>query len=232
MDNKDTWLALLADFQKLIRYKFKDKELLMSAMTHASMNVQYQHMMNYEKLEFLGDRVLGLCIATIIYEKFSHESEGEMARRHAGLVCAASLHEVAKVLELGRYIRMTAGEENTGGRDNSTILSDAMEALIAAIYLDGGIEEANKIIKRYWHPLFESVREVPKDAKSALQEWAQKKGLPLPHYHILERTGSDHAPTYAIEVSIVGSHYRAEAKGNSKKEAEQGAAAALLAILD
>lgn len=226
------WKHKLSEFQKEIGYKFSDNDLLEAALTHASMNVQKPNLNNYEKLEFLGDRVLGLVMATVLYERFSHETEGEMARRHAGLVCGASLHRVAKTMCIGKVIRMTSSEENTGGRENATIMEDALEALIGAVYLDSGLVAADKLIRHYWLPLLSSVREAPKDAKSALQEWAQQHGFPLPSYHVLSRTGADHAPIFSIEAVLVGSNFRAEATGTSKKEAEQGAAAALLAVLE
>lgn len=228
----DEWKAKLAELQQRIGYQFLDKTFLHAALTHASINVQSPNMVNYERLEFLGDRVLGLVVAAVLYHNFSHESEGELARRHAGLVCGVSLYRVATTLHLGDYIYMTNAEEATGGRSNATILEDSLEALIGAIYLDGGMRAAEDFIRQQWILLFASVKEAPKDAKSSLQEWAQKHGFPLPTYHETGRKGTDHAPIFTIEVVIAGSNYRATAIGKSKKEAEQGAAAALLGALE
>ncbi len=226
------WHLNLKDFQKSIEYTFNDPVLLETALTHPSINLQYPHLPNYERLEFLGDRVLGLIIAELLFENFSHESEGELARRHAGLVCGSSVHRVAKTIDIGEYIRFSASEQASHYKDNASALENALEALLGALYLDGGIKVAQKFIRFYWHPLLAAVREAPKDAKTTLQEWVQAQGYALPLYDITERSGPDHAPRFTVRVTVGSNGVWAEASGASKKEAEQGAASALLAIIE
>lgn len=228
----EQWKKNLKALQQSIKYEFKDVSILETALTHPSINLQFPQLLNYERLEFLGDRVLGLVIAELLFENFSHESEGELARRHAGLVCGSSIHRVAKTLQIADYLRFSATEDPALYRDNASVLENALEALIGAIYLDSGLAAAQQFIRFYWHPLLASVKDAPKDAKTALQEWAQAQGLGLPVYDVLERSGPDHAPRFTIRVRIGSNNMHADAIGNSKKEAEQGAAAALLASIE
>ena len=228
----EKWQHKVKEFQKSIEYTFNETDLLETALTHPSINLQYPHLPNYERLEFLGDRVLGLVIAELLFENFSHENEGELARRHAGLVCGSSIHRIAKTIEIGEYMRFSASENASMYKDNASALENSLEALLGALYLDGGIKAAQKFIRFFWHPLLAAVREAPKDAKTALQEWAQAEGHQLPIYDVINRTGPDHAPRFIIRVSIGSNGFHAEASGTSKKEAEQGAAAALLALIE
>ncbi len=176
----------------------------------------------YERLEFLGDRVLGLILADMLYHHFPKESEGDWAMRFTLLAQEGTLAEVAKKIGLPKRIITT---ENTL-RLNNSILSDVCEALIAAVYLDQGIEKAKNFVHMWWTPLLNRSHDTIKDAKSALQEWAQKR-QEMPQYTVISRKGPDHAPQFTVEVNING-FGQAQAVGHSKKDAEQKAAKQLL----
>ncbi len=218
---------MLASLQSVIHYDFKDISLLRRAMTHPSNKTPF----NNQRLEFLGDTVLGLVIAQLIYTKFQTESEGDLARRHAALVCGTTLAQVGKTLGLGKYLILNESEEASGGRENPTNIEDACEALIAAIYLDGGLEAAEQFILSYWMEIAESVSEPPKDAKTALQEWTQARNLGTPEYIMLDSTGPAHAPEFTIEIRIKG-YPALQAKGSSKRAAEQLVAQTMLTAVE
>ncbi len=211
-----------------IKYKFSDTELLHLALTHAS--VQNKGV-NNERLEFLGDRILGLTIADIVFKKFPLEDEGSLAKRHTALVKQDALVVVAKEINLAEYLKLAAGEIKTGGKTKKAILADGVEAVIGAIYLDGGFDSAYSFIKSFWAGMMNNQEEPPEDAKSKLQEWAQARGLPLPKYTVVSRIGLDHDPRFEIEVAVetVGS---AKATAGSKRKAEKRAAIALLEIIE
>jgi ribonuclease-3 len=211
---------------------FKTPELLDHALTHPSLGAFRQRrkgVMPYERLEFLGDRVLGLVIAQWLYEKYPEASEGDLAKRHAALVNREALRAVAKEIELGSYLRLARGEEASAARKNLATLPDAMEAVIGALYLDGGLKAAENFIHRYWQKDI-AVSEAPADPKTALQEWAQGQGLPLPQYKVIEHSGPAHAPKFVIEVTVKN-HPSASAEGDSKRAAQKAAAASLLQML-
>jgi len=170
--------------------------------------------------------VLGLVIAEWLYEKYPDSSEGDLAKRHAALVNREALRAVAKEINLGNYLRLARGEEASASRKNLATLPDAMEALLGALYLDGGLKPAQAFIKRYWQKDI-AISEAPADPKTALQEWAQGQGLPLPNYKVLEHSGPAHAPKFVIEVTVKN-HPPATAEGDSKREAQKSAAALLL----
>jgi len=216
----------MSDLEKNISYEFKNKELLERALTHSSVNSG--KFTNNERLEFLGDRVLGLIIADIITRKFKHEDEGKLAKRHTALVRQDALYNIAQVIHLEKFIKLSAGEANSGGKKKKTILSDAMEALIAAIYIDSGFDSAFEFVKKFWEPMIDDQTSPPEDTKSELQEWAQARALPIPVYKLVAKSGSDHSPEFEIEVTVerLGS---ASAIAESKKSAEKLAAAKLLA---
>jgi len=218
----------LSDLEKEIDYSFKDRALLIQALTHPSIDAHAtDKLKNYQRLEFLGDRVLGLIIAELLLENFPNEEEGSIAKRHTVLVQAKALYNVAERIELGTYITLSLGEARTGGRHKVTVLADATEALIAAIYLDSGIKDAQDFITKYWLKKLLSYETPPTDTKTALQEWAQKRSLPLPHYVLLERSGDDHTPTFEIEVRIKG--YAPQIGiGPSKRRAQKKAAEAMM----
>jgi ribonuclease-3 len=216
----------------ILGHRFSRPELAREALTHSSAaQGTAGRPTSYERLEFLGDRVLGLVVALLLFERFAGESEGHLARRHAELVRKETLARVATAIDLGRHVRLARGEEEAGGRDNPAILADACEAVIAALFLDGGFEAAAAFIGRHWAPLIEADLTPPKDAKTALQEWAQGRGLDLPLYREIGRDGPPHAPLFKVEVSIEG-HVPEVADGPSKRTAEQAAAGALLARLE
>ena len=204
-------------------YRFRDPELLLEALTHASTGGGS----SYERLEFLGDRVLGLVVAEMLYRAFPQEPEGLLARRHAALVRQDSLAIVAGQLDLAGHLRLSPGEEEGGGRSNPAILADVAEAILGAIYLDGGLGAARQLIERFWQPLLEADQRPPQDNKTALQEWAQGSGRPLPSYVETERSGSAHEPLFTVRVLVEGEE-PAEGRGRSKRAAEQAAAGALL----
>lgn len=193
------------------------------AMTHRGVHAEY----NNQRLEFLGDRVLGLVIAEMLYHAYPEAREGDLAKRLAALVCGETLANVAKRIGLSECIILSDSELGTGGRGNVSNLEDVCEALIGAIYLDKGLEEARHFITQHWTPLLAGVHITPKDPKTALQEWAQAQGLGLPDYCEIGRSGPAHAPEFTIEVTVAG-YSSAVGKATSKRAAEQLAAKALL----
>ncbi len=211
-----------------IGYEFASPELLERALTHASLNKRPGGAADsYERMEFLGDRVLGLVVADLLYRRFPEEDEGALARRFAMLVRREALAAVAEEIELGKAVILARGEEEAGSQENPAILSDCCEAVIAALYLDGGLEPARRFITEHWTAKLEADPTPPLDAKTELQEWAQGKGLPLPRYREVSRDGPAHEPRFIIEVSVEG-EAPAEASGGSKRQAEQAAARILL----
>ncbi|MDH5748515.1 MAG: ribonuclease III [Rhodospirillales bacterium] len=216
------------DLESVLEHRFADKELLTRALTHTSITKSRSDRGNsYERLEFLGDRVLGLVVARLLFDFYSDEDEGALSRRQTALVRREALVRVAETIQLGRHIVLSHGEADAGGRTNPGILADICEALIAALYLDGGLQAAERFIRSYWTEMMKENLTPPWDAKTELQEWAQGQGLPLPIYSEIEREGPAHAPTFTIEVSVEGEK-PISAKGSSKRFAEQEAAGALL----
>lgn len=209
-------------------YAFSDPGLLRRALTHSSARTSRSVARDNERLEFLGDRVLGLCIAEMLMEAFPDEEEGDLARRFNQLVrkemCAAIADED---WHLGGSMIMSGGEALSGGRRKITILGNACEAVLGAIYLDGGYATAREVVRRYWEPRLREADAAPTDAKTALQEWAQGMGLPLPAYAVTERKGPDHAPVFEVRVEVEG-HEAALGEGASKRMAEQDAAEKML----
>lgn len=214
-----------AELEARLGYRFRDRRLLDEALTHASLGGRRRR--TNERLEFLGDRVLGLALAHLLIERFPDDPEGALGRRQAHLASRGTLAGVARELELGRYLKLARGEEESGGRDNPTILADAFEAVLGAVFLDGGFAEAARIVRDLFGPRLSALRRPPRDAKTALQEWAQGRGLPLPEYHLVERTGPPHAPEFTVEVRVRGLSPE-RASGPSKRTAEQAAARRLL----
>ena len=209
-------------------HAFADPSILEDALTHPSLAGSRPRKKGapYERLEFLGDRVLGLAIAEWLYETFPAAAEGEMAKRHAALVNRDALRAVALDIGLAAFVRLARGEDAQAARKNLATLPDAMEAVIGALYLDGGFPAARVFIHRYWQKNI-TVSETPADPKTTLQEWAQAHGLPLPTYRVVENSGPAHAPKFVIEASVKG-FPPAEAEGNSKRDAQKAAATKLL----
>ena len=228
--------SMSRDLTKLansLGHTFATPDLLALALRHSSLSVTGPDGSN-ERLEFLGDRVLGLVIAEMLLNRFPTEDEGDIARRHTALVRQEALVRVAERLELGDCIEMSEGEENSGGRANASVLSDCCEAVIAALYIDSGLDAASDFISNHWATMVEETPRPPMDAKTKLQEWAQARSLALPEYTEISRDGPAHKPTFVIEASIdghSGGRQSAQAAGTSKQRAEQEAAVALLAEL-
>jgi ribonuclease-3 len=209
-------------------YRFKDRALLKKALTHASVRQASAKRRDNERLEFLGDRVLGLAIAELLGDAYPTASEGELARLYNRLVRGGTCAEIARQLDLGASLVLSDSEAGSGGRDKETILADACEALLGAIFQEAGYDKARDIVRRLWADRLEASLVDIADAKSALQEWAQGQGLDLPDYVEVTREGPDHAPRFTAEVRIK-SKKPARGEGASKRAAEQAAATALLA---
>ena len=209
-------------------HAFADRALLEQALTHASAATPARP--DNQRLEFLGDRVLGLVIAEALLAARPDAAEGALAPRFNQLVRRETLAEVAAALGLGEHLRLGRSESLSGGRRKSAILADAMEAVIAAVYLDGGMEAAARVVRRHWEPLMAALDAAPRDAKTRLQEWAQARAMPPPDYRLTARAGPDHAPRFTVE-AVLDNGARATGEGISKKAAEQAAAATLLAGL-
>jgi ribonuclease III len=213
-----------------IGHRFAQPRLLRQALTHASVAGRGKRATaTNERLEFLGDRVLGLVIATLLLDRFTRDSEGALTRRHAALVRRETLAEIAAGLDLGAWLEVARSEEEVG-RSKPAILADALEALIGAIYLDGGLAAAQAFIVRHWAERLENAGAPPRDAKSALQEWAQGRGLALPVYEVVASEGPAHAPAFEVRARLADGP-AASATAPSKRAAEQAAAALLLASL-
>lgn len=216
-------------------YEFRDPQLLVRALTHSSAldpaagsELADTLSDNYQRLEFLGDRVLGLVMAQALVEAFPHAAEGELALRLNALVNRDACAAAARAAELGPAILMSEQEASAGGREKTAILADVCESVIGALYLDGGLVTARDFIFGNWGPLTAAAPK--RDAKTALQEWAQQRGLRPPEYALSGRSGPDHAPAFVINVTL-DNDATAQGTGASKRAAEQQAAAALLAQL-
>lgn len=218
----------LRDLEARLDYTFKDRALLKKALTHASVRQANGKRRDNERLEFLGDRVLGLAIAELLSEVYPAASEGELARLFNRLVRGGTCADVARALELGTVLVLSESEAGSGGREKETILADACEAVLGAIFLEAGYTKAREVVRMLWSPKLDGAPVGVADAKSALQEWAQGQGLELPSYVEVAREGPDHAPHFTAEVRIKG-RKPARGEGASKRAAEQAAAATLLA---
>jgi ribonuclease-3 len=216
---------ILNELIKKLGYEFNNVQLLEDSLTHVS--APQADGQSYQRLEFLGDRVLGLAIAEILYKTFPSAPEGELSRRLAELVRRESCAEIAVAWDVGPYLKLGAGEAHSGERRNPTILADVCEAIIGAVFLDGGYEAARDLVARSFQELLEAPRRPLRDPKSALQEWAQGRGLPPPTYSVVEQTGPDHAPKFRVMVKVKGGEGDF-GFGTSKRIAEQAAARSLL----
>ncbi len=218
---------LFESFQKRVAYHFNNVDLLQESLTHKSfVNENPElNLKDNERLEFLGDAVLSLSISTFLIINFPHLSEGELSRFKSNIVSEPSLYKIAINLEIGHYLLLGRGEEQTGGRKKESLLANAVEAVIAAIYLDGGFFSADEFIKmNFSGDLTTIVTEgISVDYKTDLQEFCQGQGLPLPVYRVLKEIGPDHKKTFEIELAIDGVTY-GTGTGKSKKESEQKAA--------
>lgn len=222
----------IINFEKEIHYEFKDRNLLFNALSHSSYaNEKKNPKGSNERLEFLGDSVLSVVVSDYLYKNLTSVAEGDLTKLRASLVCEKSLHVFAKQINLGRYIFLGKGEENTGGRERPSILADAFEAVIAAIYLDGGMEAARKHILRF-------IPEIPTngtkmafgDFKTVLQEIVQKNPEEKVEYVLIGEEGPDHNKRFVVEV-MLNSQVIGKGKGRSKKDAEQLAAKEALELM-
>ncbi|MDX5350244.1 MAG: ribonuclease III [Paracoccaceae bacterium] len=217
-------------FMARLGHDFARPELLVRALTHGSIASATRP--DNQRLEFLGDRVLGLIIAEALFQADTGASEGQLAPRFNALVRGETCAAIARELGLGDVLKLGRSEMMSGGRRKEALLADAMEAVLAAVYLDAGFEAARKIVRRHWAGRLDSVAEDARDAKTALQEWAQAQGMPPPSYEQTERSGPDHAPVFLITVKLVDGR-EAQARGaGTKRSIEQAAAQALVARLE
>lgn len=215
----------LSGLEATIGHSFVDRDLLVEALTHSSAKVQG---VTYERLEFLGDRVLGLVLATHFHAAHPEDDEGGLSLRFHAAARQSTLADVARKLGLAAHIRVQSGMDVTA---NESILSDVVESLVAAIYLDGGMAPVRELVMTYWQIDADAPAKDDKDAKSRLQEFAMSRGVALPHYRLVTRSGPDHAPEMTYAVSIDG-FAEIEASAGSRKQAEQRAAARLLAVIE
>lgn len=213
-----------AKLETLIGHEFVEKERLDRALTHASARTDKG---NYERLEFLGDRVLGLCIAELLFRTFGTAAEGELSVRLNALVNAETLAEIADEIGLTELIRAGSEVKTLAGRKRVNIRADALESLIAALYLDGGLDVARRFVLRYWEPRSRVTGAARRDPKTELQEWAHQAAAATPSYQIESREGPDHDPVFKVSVRV-GQFTPAYGTGRSKREAEQAAAASML----
>jgi ribonuclease-3 len=220
--------AELDAVEQRIAYRFADPRLLEQAFNHISAFAGIRNRgHSYQRLEFLGDHVLGLVVSDMLFRSFPKADEGEMSRRLAELVRREACADVARAMELGSAIRLGTSEINAGGRDRMTILADVCEALIGAVFLDGGYPAAAALVERLWSERLRTPKRPLRDAKTQLQEWAQARGLPTPAYREIERKGPHHDPEFRVWVELP-ELAPAEGTGRSKRAAEQAAAAVML----
>lgn len=220
--------AAVAELEGRIGHVFRDRELLERALTHASVGDGALKVRHYERLEFLGDRVLNLLAAERLMALNSEAREGEMSRLMAGLVNYHACARVARRVGLPDALRMAPSASKIGARDKDTVLGDACEALIGALYVDEGLEAARAFFLEFWTDEFARLDEPRvKDPKTQLQEWAQGRGLPLPLYQVVGREGPDHEPSFTVSVTV-GDYEPELAEGRSRQEAEKAAATVML----
>lgn len=221
--------ADLIALQKRLGHDFADPGLLLRAVTHSSMTAPGRE--DNQRLEFLGDRVLGLVMAEALLRADRAATEGTLAPRYNALVRKETCADVARDIDLGAALKLGRSEQMSGGRRKQALLGDAMEAVIAAVYLDAGFTAAQRLVLRLWGARIDTVEDDAKDAKTALQEWAQARSLGTPDYVLIDRSGPDHAPVFTIEVRLPGKR-SARATAGNKRQAEQTAARSLLDQLD
>ena len=211
-----------------IGYPFADASLLDCALTHISaLSGSKNRAGSYQRLEFLGDHVLGLVVSEMLFHAFPGAEEGELSRRLADLVRKETCAEVARAMSLGPAVKLGASESNAGGRLRAAVLADVCEALIGAVFIDGGYAPAAALVERFWKERMLRPKRPLRDAKTMLQEWAQARGMPTPLYREIERSGPAHDPEFRVSVEVADCA-PAEGMGRSKRAAEQAAASAML----
>lgn len=221
MSNQD-----FKELEDIIGYKFQNDRLLEKALTHSSTNDGF----NYQRLEFLGDRVLGLVIAHALFEEFRGENEGGLAKRHTALVQGQTLATIGQAHHIGNYVILSDSEREAGGHNNENIIADVVESMLGAIYLDGGYDAARHVILQLWGNNIQTLETAPQDPKTELQEWVQARSLELPDYNIIDKSGPDHAPAFTIQLEIKG-YDPVIASGPSRRQAEKTAARTMLKII-
>ena len=221
----------LEEFEKIIKYTFREKNYLFTALTHSSY-ANENKCESYERLEFLGDSILGFVTAEYLFENFKELPEGKLTKMRAALVCEKSLHGFAKQLNISKYMRLSYGELHTGGNERASILADMFESVTAAIYIDSGdLDEARKFILRYIIPASKNINARPfKDYKTTLQEIIQQNPEETIHYNVVSESGPDHNKHFVVEVCL-NSNVVGKGGGRSKKEAEQQAAREALELM-
>lgn len=220
--------AMAAELEKNLGYTFKDADLFAVALTHVSaLKSARNRTESYQRLEFLGDHVLGLVVSDMLYRAFPNADEGEMSKRLADLVRRETCADVAKNLGMLEAIKLGTVGHGAGARLRKSVLGDICEAVIGAIFLDGGYAAAADFVRRNWTDRMQKPMKALRDPKTVLQEWAQGRGLPPPTYQEIARTGPDHDPVFSVAVELPG-HVPAEGRGSSKRAAEKAAATALL----
>jgi ribonuclease III len=219
----------LSDLERRLGYSFRDPKLVALALTHlsAQSNGGQGRTQSYQRLEFLGDRVLGVVVASRLYAAFPRASEGELSMRFAKLVRRETCAEIAAAWDVGPHVVLGLGEARGGGRKKEAILGDVCEALIGAVFVDGGFEGAEKVVLAAWGERVTADAEPARDAKTAVQEWAQSRAIPAPRYEEVERSGPAHAPHFVMRVLLDGFEPEIGA-ASSKRAAEQAAAQAFL----
>jgi ribonuclease III len=218
----------LSVLEARLGHVFSNRALLELALTHMSAPLTILgHAATYQRLEFLGDRVLGLAVAAMLYRTYPDEEEGNLSRRLADLVRKETCAEVAAVWEIGPFLKIGDGEAQSGARRNTAILADVCESIIGAVFLDAGMDAANALVMRAFGERLRAPSKPLRDAKTALQEWAQGQGFPTPNYIEISRSGPDHAPVFQIAAHVEGL-VDAVAQGRSKRLGEQAAAEAFL----
>lgn len=221
-----------ADVEVWVEHRFGDRSLLNEALTHPSATRRSKKApRNNQRLEFLGDRVLGLIVAHLLIARFPNEDEGPLSRRHAALVRRETLADIAGQFDLGGALTFAKSEEKGRGSSNPSILADALEALIGALYLDAGLQPVEGFIHREWEPHLGAMAVPPRDGKTTLQEWAQARSLGLPVYTLTKTEGPAHEPRFEVEVTL-GDYPPVVATAGSKRQAEQAAAETLLERLE
>lgn len=216
--------------EKTLNYKFNNIDFLIEALTHPSMKQIDASIKDYERLELLGDAILGFLVTEMVFNKYTKYEEGNLAKIKAHVVSSASLTKIANTLSLADYLIMTSGEETSGGRSNPNNIENAMEALLAAIFLDSNIENVRKIVRRLWKQSVDNIDFSAADPKTYLQELLQKKKLDIPKYELINQEGPVHAPLFTVKVS--SSDAFIFGKGKSIKDAEKDAARKLLKLLE
>jgi ribonuclease-3 len=216
----------LAALEGRLGYAFKDRSLLREAVTHGSAFEGAKKRRDYDRLEFLGDRVLGLIVAERLLQLHQDAQEGDLAPRFNALVNKHACARAARAAGLGEALVLSPSEEASGGRNKAAILGDVCESVVAALYLDGGFEQARAFVSKFWAEAFEEVKIASRDAKTALQEWAAARKKQM-HYTVADQIGPQHAPHFVIDVKVDGFE-PTRGEGSSKREAQRAAAAAFL----